>query len=218
MWRSRMPSQATLKLDPIRLVVHVGAVAPLIVLILQFVLGGLTANPIRDIQLRTGQFTLAILTASLTCTPLFIITGWQGFLPLRRPLGLYAFGYASLHVINVVGLDYQFNLPLLWRDSAQKRYILAGIPAFLILLLLALTSTDRARRWLGKGWRPLHRFVYLAAALGIVHYLWETKIRMPGPFIYGGIIAMLLLIRIPWVRIELERLPWRRKRRTDEAS
>ncbi len=190
--------------------VHVLSLAPLALLALDFSLGTLGANPIREIQLRTGSYTLFLLVASMACTPLYTLTGISRILDLRRVLGLYAFAYAALHFMNLVGLDYLFDFKALWADIAEKRYILAGFPAFLILLVLAVTSTAGWRRRLGKNWKRLHRLIYIAGVLGVLHYFWQVKIRVPGPVIYGVILAALLLLRLPIAqRLAARRLPWR---------
>jgi len=191
-------------------VVHVLSLAPLALLALDFSLGRLGPNPIREIQLRTGSYTLFLLVASLACTPLYTLTGILRILDLRRVLGLYAFGYASLHFVNLAGLDYLFDFKALWADIAEKRYILAGFPAFLILLVLAITSTAGWKRRLGKSWKRVHRLVYLAGVLAVLHYFWQVKVRVPGPVIYGVILAALLLLRLPAAeRLAARRLPWR---------
>jgi methionine sulfoxide reductase heme-binding subunit len=197
----------------VRIAVHIAALLPLFLLVVSFILGRLTADPIREVQVWTGQSTLLLLVSSLTCTPLYILTGWSAVIGFRRTLGLYAFMYGCLHFMNLVGLDYQFNPSLLWADIAKKPYILLGFPAFLILLALALTSSGKAKRALGMYWKVLHRFVYLAGILGILHYLLATKVRMAGPFVYGGVFLSLLLFRIPGVNDIAERvLPWRKKK------
>ncbi len=118
----------------------------------------------------------------------------------RRPLGLYAFGYAVLHFATFVGLDYGFNFRFLWADVAGKRYIFVGLAALLILIPLALTSTRGWQRRLGKTWRKLHRWVYLAGGLVVVHYVWAVKADIREPLIWGAVIAIGLLIRLPQVR------------------
>jgi sulfoxide reductase heme-binding subunit YedZ len=184
--------------------------APLALLVIEYYVGRLGPNPIREIQLRTGSYTLFLLVASLACTPLYTLTGISRVLDLRRVLGLYAFSYAALHFMNLVGLDYQFDFEALWRDIAEKRYILAGFPAFLVLLILAITSTTGWKRRLGKNWKRLHRLVYLAGVLAVLHYFWQVKVSVPGPTVYAAILVVLLLLRLPVAeRLAARRLPWR---------
>jgi sulfoxide reductase heme-binding subunit YedZ len=190
--------------------VHVLCLAPLALLVIEYYVGRLGPNPIREIQLRTGSYTLFLLVASLACTPMYTLTGISRVLDLRRVLGLYAFSYAALHFMNLVGLDYQFDFEALWRDIAEKRYILAGFPAFLVLLILAITSTTGWKRRLGKNWKRLHRLVYLAGVLAVLHYFWQVKVSVPGPTVYAAILVVLLLLRLPVAeRLAARRLPWR---------
>ena len=184
----------------IRIVIHIAALLPLVVLIWDFTQGNLTANPIREVQLRTGATAINLLILSLACTPINILTGVRPVLSLRRPLGIYAFFYALLHFINFIAIDYGFNFALIREDLFEKRYAIVGFASFILLLLLAITSIKRLRRRLGKNWQRLHWLVYLAATLAVVHYIWQTKVDIRLPFIYGGVLLILLATRLPVVR------------------
>lgn len=186
---------------------HLGAWVPLAVLIWDYFTDNLTFNPIQDITFRTGRTALVLLVLSLACTPLNTYFGFREALKLRRPLGLYAFMYASLHFLIFVGLDYGFDLELLQEAIFEKRYALVGFAAFLILLLLALTSTKGWQRRLGHAWKHLHRLVYVAALLVIVHFVWLVKSDYRRPLAYGAVIVVLLLLRLGYVK---RRLPLRR--------
>lgn len=189
-------------------VVHVAALFPMAWLLLDAATSGLTVNPIQDIEQRTGKAALILLVLSLSCTPLSIVTGWAHLMRWRRPLGLYAFGYAAVHFLTFVALDYGLNFRLLWADVAGKRYILVGLTALLILIPLALTSTRGWQRRLGKAWRKVHQMVYVAGALAVVHYAWAVKSDIREPLIWGGIVGLGLLLRIGAVRRRLIR--WRK--------
>ncbi len=192
-----------------RILFHACALFPLIWLLWDLAQGNLTADPIRAIQLRTGRYTLTILVLSLACTPLYRFLGIRPALQLRRPLGLYAFAYASLHFLNLIAIDYGFNITFLRQDLPDKRYILVGFAAYLILLALAITSTQGWQRRLGKGWKRLHRFVYAAALLAIVHFLWQVKADGRAPLIYGGVVVLLLAMRLLVLRrIASEHFGW----------
>ncbi len=184
----------------IRIVIHIAALLPLVVLIWDFTQGNLTANPIREVQLRTGATAINLLMLSLACTPINILTGFRPVLSLRRPLGIYAFFYALLHFINFIGIDYGFNFTLIREDLFEKRYAIVGFASFILLLSLAITSIKRLRQRLGKNWQRLHWLVYLAASLAVVHYIWQTKVDISLPLIYGGALVILLAIRLPMVR------------------
>ena len=186
--------------------VHIAALLPLIILIFNWSQDNLTFNPIQVLELRTGKYALVLLILSLACTPINTVFGLRQVLKVRRPLGLYAFLYASIHFAVFIGLDYQFNLALLQEAIFEKRYALVGFSAGLILLALALTSTRGWMKRLGRTWTKLHKFVYLAGILVIIHYVWLVKSDIREPLIYGGIVLVLLLARIPYIRKQLSRV------------
>ncbi len=190
--------------------VHGGALAPLVLLIGDYWCDRLTVNPIQAITWRTGKWALVLLILSLACTPASTLFGYKGALRLRRPLGLYAFLYASLHFLTFVGLDYGFDVVLLREAVLEKRYALAGLAAYLNLLPLALTSTRGWQRRLGKGWKRLHRLVYLAALLAVVHFIWLVKSDIREPLRYGAVVLALLILRVPALRRAIGR--WRASR------
>ncbi len=189
----------------IRIVVHITALLPLVVLIWDFARGNLTANPIREVQLRTGASAINLLMLSLACTPINILTGFRPVLSLRRLLGIYAFLYALLHFINFIGIDYGFNFALIREDLFEKRYAIVGFASFILLLPLAITSIKRLRQRLGINWQRLHWLVYPAATLAVLHYSWQTKVDIRLPLIYGGVLVILLAIRLPVVKSFAER-------------
>jgi len=188
-------------------VVHAAALIPMAWLLFDAATSGLTVNPIQDIEQRTGKAALILLVLSLSCTPLTILTGWAHPVRWRRPLGLYAFGYAAVHFLTFIALDYGLNFRLLWADVAGKRYIFVGLAALLILIPLALTSTRGWQRRLGKAWRKVHRLVYVAGGLVVVHYAWAVKSDIREPLIWGAVIALGLLVRVGAVRRLL--IQWR---------
>ena len=180
--------------------VHLGSLAPLALLIWDFFTDNLTANPIQDVTFRTGKAALVLLVLSLACTPLNTLFGFREALKVRRALGLYAFLYVCLHLSIFIGLDYGFDLELIREAIFEKRYALMGFAAFLILLPLALTSTKGWMKRLGQNWKRLHRWVYLAAVLAVIHYVWGVKSDVREPLAYGAVVIVLLLARLPAVR------------------
>lgn len=193
----------------LRLATHAGALMPLALLLWDAAQRNLTANPIQALTFRTGYPALVLLVLSLACTPASTLTGWKQLVALRRPLGLYAFFYAALHLAIFAGLDYGLDVRLIWQAVAEKRYVIAGFSAFLLLLPLAATSTRGWQRRLGKRWKQLHRLVYLAAPLAVVHYLWLVKSDIRAPLAFGAAVAALLALRLPPVRRALAaRRPW----------
>lgn len=186
---------------------HLGAALPLGLMAWDWQMGNLSINPLDDLTDRTGVTSVNLLLLSLAVTPVQTITGWRSLAPLRKWLGLWAFAYAVIHLLIFVGLDYGFDWRLILLDGLPtKLYIVAGLAALLILLPLAITSTRGWMRRLGKWWKRLHRLVYLAAILAVVHYIWVAKVFYGAPVIYAIILALLLVARIPWVRTRLARL------------
>jgi sulfoxide reductase heme-binding subunit YedZ len=174
-----------------------GATTPLAWLLARFFTDDLGANPIEAIAHATGDWTLRFLLLCLAVTPARRLLHAPALAPLRRTFGLAAFGYAVLHLLTYVGLDQGFAWGALIEDVRERRYVTAGFAAFLCLLPLALTSTQRAQRFLGRRWRILHRLVYPAAALGVVHYFWLVKADLRPPLAYALVLAALLAYRLP---------------------
>jgi sulfoxide reductase heme-binding subunit YedZ len=173
---------------------------PLVVLIWDGLHNHLSANPIQVLEDRTGVTALVILVLSLVCTPAGTLLGIKQAVKLRRPLGLYGFMYAALHVLIFVILDYGVNFNLILKDFTQKPYILVGTIAILSLIPLALTSTKGWMKRLGKRWRLLHALVYLTVPLVVAHYYWVVKADVRVPLQYAVVVGLLLLVRIPVVR------------------
>jgi sulfoxide reductase heme-binding subunit YedZ len=144
----------------------------------------------------TGDWTLRLLLLSLAITPLRRWLRLPALAPLRRTLGLAAFGWACLHVATYAALDLAFDGEALLEDLVERRFVTAGFAAFVCLVPLAATSTRRAQRRLGPRWVRLHRLVYAAAALGIVHYLWLVKADLLPPLLYAAVLAVLLVARL----------------------
>jgi sulfoxide reductase heme-binding subunit YedZ len=188
------------KFTKFQIAVHFVSLIPLAWLIWDYFNNNLTANPIQAVTFRTGDAAIRLLVASLACTPINTIFGFNEALKVRRPLGLYAFMYAALHFFVFVGLDYGLDWALIYEAIFEKRYALVGLAAFLILLPLAATSTRWWMQKLGKNWKRLHRLVYVAAILAVIHYIWLVKSDIRTPLIYGAIVAASLLVRIPAVR------------------
>ena len=158
--------------------------------------GALQPNPVEALLHGAGDWALRLLLVTLAVTPLKRITGWRRPMLWRRMLGLFSFFYAALHFTIWLVLD----RGLLWSeivvDLTKRPYIVVGFTAFLILLALAVTSNTWSMRRLGKGWQKLHRLVYLAALLAILHYWWLVKADVREPLIYLGIFLVLMALRV----------------------
>ena len=179
--------------------VILAAATPLLALGLRAASGGLGANPIEEVTHTTGDWSLRLLLATLAVTPLRRLSGWSALAPLRRTLGLAAFSYVCLHLLTFVVLDQFFDWHAIVEDVLERRYISAGFAGFLCLLPLAITSTRGWQRRLGLRWVKLHRLVYVAASLGVVHHLWLVKSDLRAPLVHAGVLALLLGSRC-WLR------------------
>ena len=188
----------------LQVLVHAGALVPLVWIVWQYTQGLFLIDPVREITTFTGRGALILLILMLACTPVTTVFGVKQVMRLRRPLGLYAFLYASLHFATFVWLDYGFDFQVLAEAVFAQRYVVVGFFAGLILLALALTSTRVWQKRLGKNWKRLHRLAYLAGVLAIVHFAWLVK-DLRVPLQYGAVVALLLLLRIPRVRKALIR-------------
>lgn len=161
----------------------------------------LGANPIEFITRNTGDWTLYFLCITLAVTPLRRLSGWNWLLRLRRMLGLFAFFYAALHFLAFLWFDHFFELAAMWQDVLKRPFITVGFIAFVLLVPLAATSTNgMIKRLGGRRWLLLHRSVYLAAALGILHFWWMKagKNDLAEPILFALIVAALLLMRLYW--------------------
>lgn len=200
----------------LRMVAHIGASIPLVLLVWDFSIDNLTANPIQAITQRTGLTALILLVLSLAVTPINTVLGWKQVVPLRRPLGLWAFWYASLHFLTFTALDYGLDPELIVEAIAEKPYALVGFAAFLLMAPLAFTSTKGWMKRLGKRWKLLHRLIYVVAALVILHFVWLVKADYRDPLLYGSIIAVLFVLRLPPVRQFFTQ--WRNRRQHPVAA
>lgn len=177
------------------------ALLPFVRLVAFALLDRLGANPVEFITRNTGDWTLYFLCLTLAVTPLRRMSNWNWLLKLRRMIGLYAFFYATLHFTTFLWFDHFFDLDEMWKDVLKRPFITVGFSAFILLIPLALTSTNgMIKRLGGKRWQWLHRSIYLVASLGILHFWWMKagKHDFEQPIIFGAIVAALLLARVYW--------------------
>ena len=161
--------------------------------------GDLGVNPAETIQLQTGRWALKFLLISLAITPLRRLTGWNVLIQYRRMLGLFAFFYATEHFLAYWSFDLGFSFAAMLGDILKRPFIALGFAAFLLLLPLALTSTKGWIRRLGRKWTQLHRLVYAAAILAVIHFAWKVKVFTGDPVLYAVALTLLLLFRVVWV-------------------
>lgn len=169
--------------------------APTVWLLVGFLRRSLGVNPVETIILVQGRWTLAFLLATLAVTPIRRLTGWNRVIQVRRLLGLFAFFHACVHFLAYVGLDQLFELGVILEDIVERRYITVGFLSLVILVPLAVTSTKGWIRRLGKKWQLLHRLVYVAAALGVLHFFWKVKADTFWPLVAALLLAGLFAVR-----------------------
>lgn len=164
-------------------------------------LGDLGANPVQEILHTLGKTSLNLILITLIITPLRKETGLVWLVGLRRTLGLFCFCYVVFHALTYIALDQGFAWNSLFVDVTQRPYITLGFISLLLMVPLALTSTNSAQRRLGRRWAKLHRLIYLAAILGVLHFLLQAKIDISDPIFYSVVLLLLLGYRInTWLK------------------
>ena len=169
---------------------------PLILIIYKTFTNNLGPEPIKEITHHTGEWALLFIVFTLAMSPLKKITNLNIWISFRRMLGLFAFFYASLHLMTYVGLDYRFDLENISKDILTKKFIFIGFAAWLLLVPLALTSSKKMMGILKHNWKKLHRLTYIIAIFAVVHFIWLVKRDLTEPLIYLFIILALLAFRI----------------------
>ncbi|GAC1627797.1 MAG: protein-methionine-sulfoxide reductase heme-binding subunit MsrQ [Candidatus Acidiferrum sp.] len=192
-----------------KVIVFLLSLAPLAAIAWPFLHHDIIPNPVEFIQHATGDWTLRFLVFTLCITPFRKIFNLPELIRFRRMLGLFAFFYVCLHFSTYIGFDQSFDLSAIWKDVAKRRYITVGFLAFVLLIPLALTSTTGwIRRLGGKRWQALHRFIYISAVAGVIHYYWLVKSAVLRPLTYGAIVAALLAWRLfDWSRRRKKAVP-----------
>ena len=168
---------------------------PLVLLFRNFYLDELGANPFEVLTRSTGEWTLRFLLITLAMTPLRQLTSSAWPVRLRRMLGLFTFFYVCIHLSTYIWLDHFFDWDEIWTDIVKRPYITFGMLAFTLLVPLALTSTKKMMKRLGRRWKSLHKFIYVIAVLGILHFLLLVKADLLEPIVYASILSILFLVR-----------------------
>ena len=181
-----------------KVLLFVAGLGPLALLIRGMVTGDLGVNPAETIQLETGRWALKFLLLSLAVTPVRRLTGWNPIIQFRRMLGLFAFFYACCHFAAYWSFDLNFAFGAMAGDVLKRPFIALGFTALLLLLPLALTSTRGWIRRLGRRWTALHRLVYVATILAVLHFALKVKVFTGDPVIYAAVAALLLGVRVIW--------------------
>jgi len=195
------------KIEWLRIAVHIGAWATLGVLIAINFFNPNSVNPILTFEHQTGKAALIFVILSLAGTPAGFIFEWKDFSKRKKAFGVYGFMLAAVHFLVFLWLDYGFQFKFIMQVVKNTVYIWFGLAAFIILLALAVTSFKKIKRLMKKNWKPLHRLVYVIAPLVVIHFLLIVKANIftlkgatREPLIYGGIVLLLLLVRIPPIK------------------
>jgi methionine sulfoxide reductase heme-binding subunit len=180
-----------------KLVVLTNSLIPLVLLLWDWVHNRVGANPLEFVTRTTGMLTLIFLVLTIAVTPLRKIFGINSLIKLRRMLGLFAFFYGSLHLLTYVWFDRFFHLLSVGQDIARRPFILIGMTAFILMIPLAITSTNKmVKRLGGKRWAKLHQLVYLAAIAGVIHFWMLVKSDTRLPVTFGFVVLLLLVHRL----------------------
>ncbi|MGZ4979323.1 MAG: sulfite oxidase heme-binding subunit YedZ [Methylobacter sp.] len=180
----------------VRIIVFLLSLLPFLLLVNDGINDRLGANPIEALHFGFGDWSLRFLCLSLALTPIKIITGQNKLMRFKRMMGLYAFFYASLHLLVFIVLDLSLSWEAFKDEVPKSPYILMGLLTYLLLLPLAVTSTKKMQKRLGRSWIKLHKLAYVAGVTALVHYFWLVKKDYTEPLIYAVVIAVLLGIRV----------------------
>src|SRR5687768_8790243 len=182
------------------LIVHILASLPLLLTAYEYVTNTLPIVLDRHLVIRFGAVGLAFLVAAFSITPISILTGKTNLKPIRRPLGVYGFCYIALHLLAYAWLSNGFDWDLILRDIGERRAMSVGLLAFALLIPLALTSTNGWQKRLGRRWKVLHRLVYFAVPLSVLHYFWLERDVKDWVLVYAALVAFLFAVRLPDIR------------------
>ncbi len=185
-----------MQIGKLKLFLIAAGLIPLLWLVVDIAGNQLGGNPIQAVHIRLGDWALRFLWLTLAITPLQTITQWRGLSDYRQLFGLYAFFYASLHLLVYLTVDQGLMWRMIAIDIIESPYIWFGVLAYLIVLALAVTSPKAAKKKLGKNWKKLHRYIYIAAGAAIIHYFWQLKGNLAEPLLYLLLILFLLGFRI----------------------
>ena len=177
------------------------SIIPFLLITYKIFFNKLGPEPVKEITHFTGEWTLIFICLTLAMSPLKKLTNLNFWVKGRRILGLFVFFYASLHLLTYVGIDYRFSWQPIFDDVVKKKYIFVGFAAWLLLIPLTLTSSQKMMLLLKQNWKKLHRLIYVIAIFGSLHFIWLSKTIYFKPLIYFVIITILLFLRINFKKI-----------------
>ena len=169
---------------------------PFLVIISKIYYNQLGPEPVKEITHHTGEWTLIFICLTLAMSPLKRFTNLVIWIKFRRMLGLFVFFYATIHLITYVVIDYRLDWQQIFNDVFKKKYVFIGFSAWLLLIPLTVTSSQKMMKLLKHNWKKIHKLIYVIAIFGSLHYIWLSKTIFFKPLIYMTIIALLLLIRV----------------------
>ena len=176
--------------------VFVLSIIPFVLIVYKIFYNKLGPEPVKEITHFTGEWTLIFICLTLAMSPLKRITNFNFWIKIRRMLGLFVFFYATLHLFTYVGIDYRFEWQPILDDVVKKKYVFIGFAAWLLLIPLAATSSQKMIKILKQNWKKLHKLIYLIAIFGSLHYIWLSKTIFFKPMVYFVIITFLLILRV----------------------
>jgi len=188
-------------LNKFKIVVFFICLWPLYLITYQIFFNKLGAEPVDKIINHFGEWTLIFLFLTLSMSPLRKVTKSLKWINFRRMLGLFTFFYASIHMLSYVGLEYRFNFEPLLKDVIKKKFVFVGLSAWLLLIPLAITSTDKMMKILKSNWKKIHRLIYVISIFAVLHYIWLSKTIFFKPLIFLIILIILLILRIDFKKL-----------------
>ena len=181
--------------------IFVLSLVPFLIITYKIFFNKLGPEPVKEITHFTGEWTLIFICLTLSMSPLQKFTNLNYWIKIRRMLGLFVFFYASLHLLTYVGVDHRFNWQPIFDDVVKKKYIFVGFAAWILLIPLTITSSQKMMLLLKQNWKKLHRLIYVIAIFGSLHFVWLSKTIYFKPLIYFVLITFLLILRINIKRI-----------------
>lgn len=176
--------------------VFAAGLLPLFVLVIEIAAHTLGGNPIEAVHIRLGDWALRFLCMTLAITPLQAVTPWRGMAGYRQLLGVYSWFYATLHLLAYLAVDQAWEWQLIGMDLLESRYMWFGLLAYVIIFLLGVTTSKAAKKALGRRWKKLHRWIYVASFAAVMHYFWQLKGNLAEPAFYLSILSFLMAFRL----------------------
>ena len=177
------------------------SIIPFLLITYKIFFNKLGPEPVKEITHFTGEWTLIFICLTLSMSPLQKFTNLNFWIKIRRMLGLFVFFYASLHLLTYIGIDYRFSWQPIFEDVVKKKYIFVGFAAWVLLIPLTITSSQKMMLLLKQNWKKLHKLIYVIAILGSLHFIWLSKTIYFKPLFYFVLITVLLALRINFKRI-----------------